>query len=290
MMIRVDEEELDFDGEDYAEYQGVKFTGYSVEDDGDLINIASFVGGRSCGVQFSAWKESGGLKYYSNSTFRDVVVGGSYQWNLEGNLISEVITGLSWSSRVLRKWEESGALLSDAREKGVGHELDEQRLGLGFVPWMKQPRMGSIGNYTNWRFTLAVREGEARCDSLDERFRLRGESFWGYLVSTTTGGRTRMRQILDGREEGPVWEWSPVGKLVLQGVLHHPYGRVGPWHEWDETGRLLSETIYDALGNRIIDRRLDEVGNIAHEERYEPARLWRDPETGNERPAPWLWF
>ncbi|WP_239643889.1 hypothetical protein [Nocardiopsis kunsanensis] len=99
-----------------------------------------------------------------------------------------------------------------------------------------------------------------------------------------------MRQVLDGREEGPVWEWSPVGKLVLQGVLHHPYGRVGPWHEWDETDRLVSETIYDALGNRIIDRRLDEVGNIAHEERYEPARLWRDPETGQERPAPWLWL
>ncbi|MBE3000122.1 hypothetical protein IDM40_15615 [Nocardiopsis sp. HNM0947] len=73
-------------------------------------------------------------------------------------------------------------------------------------------------------------------------------------------------------------------------MLHHPYGRVGPWHEWDETGRLLSETVYDALGNRIIDRHFDETGNLAHEQHHEPTHLWTDPDTGQERPAPWLWF
>ncbi|WP_235997641.1 toxin-antitoxin system YwqK family antitoxin [Nocardiopsis coralli] len=98
------------------------------------------------------------------------------------------------------------------------------------------------------------------------------------------------RQVLDGQEEGPVWEWAPSGKLVLQGVLHHPYGRVGPWHEWDETGRLASETIYDALGNHIIDRHFDDAGNLAHEQHHEPTSLWTDPDTGQERPAPWLWF
>lgn len=61
MTIKVDEEDLDFDGENYAEYQGVEFTGYSIENDGNLVNFTSFLGGRSCGVQFSTWKGSGGL-------------------------------------------------------------------------------------------------------------------------------------------------------------------------------------------------------------------------------------
>ncbi|GHC83820.1 hypothetical protein GCM10007079_25260 [Nocardiopsis terrae] len=56
--------------------------------------------------------------------------------------------------------------------------------------------------------------------------------------------------------------WSPSGKLTLQGVHQDPYGPVGPWHEWDEQGRLLRETIYDALGNKIIHRELDENLNI----------------------------
>jgi hypothetical protein len=62
---------------------------------------------------------------------------------------------------------------------------------------------------------------------------------------------------------------------------------VGPWYQWDEQGRLLRETVHDALGNRIIVRGLDEVGNIAREERRPPARLAREPATGEQRPAPW---
>ncbi|GHD35118.1 hypothetical protein [Nocardiopsis kunsanensis] len=114
--------------------------------------------------------------------------------------------------------------------------------------------------------------------------------YWGFLATAEDGGRTRVRSVLDGREEGPVWGSESSGELVLQGMLHHAYDQVGPWHEWDGTDHLLSETSYDALGNRITDRRLDDAGNVAHEERYDPVRLWRAPDTGEDRPAPWLWF
>lgn len=286
----VNEEELDFHDENHADYQGSAFTGYSVHHERGLITVSCFLLGEHCGVEFSVWSGAGSLRYYTNATFHGLEVGGLYAWNNAGALRSETVKGFTWTTRVQRRWDDSGRLLSDERGKGAGHEREEQRLGLGFVPWMVKPVAGGPGEPRNWAFDGDVAEDEVRWDALDERLRVRGEAYWGYLTSITDNGRTRMRQVLDGRDEGPVWEWSPSGKLVLQGVLHHPYGRVGPWHEWDETGRLVSETIYDALGNRIIDRRLDEVGNIAHEERYEPVRLWRDPETGNERPAPWLWF
>ncbi|MBE2998830.1 hypothetical protein IDM40_08950 [Nocardiopsis sp. HNM0947] len=73
-------------------------------------------------------------------------------------------------------------------------------------------------------------------------------------------------------------------------MLHHAYGKIGPWNEWGAQARLVRQTIFDALGNRIIERHFDEAGNIAHEERNAPTRLWRDPATGEERPAPWLWY
>ncbi|WP_211718971.1 hypothetical protein [Nocardiopsis sp. MG754419] len=78
-------------------------------------------------------------------------------------------------------------------------------------------------------------------------------------------------------------------KIIMLGVRRSPHGPVGPWHEWDEQGRLLRETIYDALGNRIIHRELDEDQNIIRQEHFEPAALLTDARTGEQRPAPWLW-
>ncbi|OKI22041.1 hypothetical protein A6A08_20515 [Nocardiopsis sp. TSRI0078] len=75
---------------------------------------------------------------------------------------------------------------------------------------------------------------------------------------------------------------------MLQGLRQNPHGPVGPWHEWDEEGRLLRETVYDALGNRIIVRELDEHCDIVKQEKFAPTKLLTDPETGEERPAPWL--
>lgn len=291
-MIKANEVDIDFPEDGLAYCHGEAFTGYSIDHDRDFVGFTSFIDGFQFGLSCEINKKTGFLATFSPLEFGGMYIGGLLEWSECGRLEFETISGFNSSNRVLREWRDDGSLKSDRREKGIAYNKIFEDLSVGFVPWMKNPKPSVGGNVRNYNFDFNVMtsEGEVRWDSLDERFRLRGEAFWGHLLSLTDEGCTRARQVLDGREEGPVWEWSPVGKLVLQGVLHHPYGRVGPWHEWDETGRLVSETIYDALGNRIIDRRLDEVGNIAHEERYEPVRLWRDPETGNERPAPWLWF
>lgn len=39
-----------------------------------------------------------------------------------------------------------------------------------------------------------------------------------------------------------------------------------------------------------MDRTFDEVGDIVQEERQDPVRLWCDPHTCEEGPAPWLWY
>ncbi|GAA0976561.1 hypothetical protein GCM10009551_011840 [Nocardiopsis tropica] len=116
----------------------------------------------------------------------------------------------------------------------------------------------------------------------------KGMPFTGEAVIYENGARVGLRTFMEGSEDGPRLKWSPSGKLVAQGIFRSTVGPVGAWHEWDEEGRLLSETIYDALGNRIIFRRMDEAGNIAKEEVFLPERLLRDPGTGEERPAPWL--
>ena len=116
----------------------------------------------------------------------------------------------------------------------------------------------------------------------------KGMPFTGEAVIYENGARVGLRTFVEGSEDGPRLRWSPSGKLVAQGVFRSAIGPVGAWHEWDEEGRLLSETIYDALGNRIIFRGMDEAGNIAKEEIFPPVRLLRDSETGEERPAPWL--
>ncbi|XKK41150.1 hypothetical protein HFP72_12750 [Nocardiopsis sp. ARC36] len=117
---------------------------------------------------------------------------------------------------------------------------------------------------------------------------LDGFPFTGEVAITREDGRTEIRTLLEGLEDGPVLICTEDGKLVIQGMRRHPHGPVGPWHEWDEEGRLLRETVYDALGNRVLHRELDSHGNIVRQERFEPRTLLQSPETGEEHPAPWL--
>ncbi|WP_116244585.1 toxin-antitoxin system YwqK family antitoxin [Nocardiopsis sp. FIRDI 009] len=117
---------------------------------------------------------------------------------------------------------------------------------------------------------------------------LDGKPFTGEAVRHADGRRVELRTFIEGYEDGPVLRWSPSGKLIVQGSRKHPHGAVGPWHEWDEEGRLLRETVYDALGNQVMTRELDRSGNIVKEERTAPTRLRQDPETGERAPAPWL--
>ncbi|PWV44948.1 hypothetical protein BDW27_12062 [Nocardiopsis sp. L17-MgMaSL7] len=115
-----------------------------------------------------------------------------------------------------------------------------------------------------------------------------GKPYSGEAHARTEDGGLKVWTFMEGSEDGPFTVWNASGKLILLGVRRHPYGKVGPWHEWDEEGRLLSETIYDALGNRIIHRELDENLNFVKQERFEPTTLQTDPETGRQSPAPWL--
>lgn len=132
-----------------------------------------------------------------------------------------------------------------------------------------------------------------RVEDLEQRiypdeFHLHGKPFTGDAVYRCHNGETEARAVVDGREEGRVFRWSASGKLIVQGVRRHPYGPIGPWHEWDERGRLLRETIYDALGNKIIHRELDENQDIVKQERFRPETFMTDPDTGERCPAPWL--
>ena len=130
---------------------------------------------------------------------------------------------------------------------------------------------------------IELGSGEGRSEATYE-----GVPFTGEAIIYENGIRVRLRTFVEGMEDWLRLEWDASGKLVRQGKFHFAHGAVGAWHQWDEEGRLLSETIYDALGNRIIVREMDESGNIGKEEIFPPERLLRDAETGEERPAPWL--
>ncbi|MFD3685006.1 hypothetical protein ACFWTE_09350 [Nocardiopsis sp. NPDC058631] len=131
--------------------------------------------------------------------------------------------------------------------------------------------------------------GEIDClEGLGEKALYEGEPFTGEAIICENGISVGLRTFIEGRGGGPRLRWSPSGKLVAQGNYQFSVGPVGSWHEWDEEGSLLSEAIYDALGNLIIFRERDGFGNIGKEEVYPPVRLLRDPGTGEGRPAPWL--
>ena len=271
-------DDLDFLDEFTAESEGEPFTGYSVDHDPPLgFDVVTVLNGTKRGAEYIVDERSGVLREFGAYLYGNICFGGSYQWDSEGNLRSETNFRLPGTSGSKRQWDADGRLVSEEPDPSP-HVWNGAHVAVfGDQSPSETPGFGLTSRRIGW-------------DEAEQRFVDGDLPYWGFLATAEDGGRTRVCLVLDGREEGPVWESESSGKLVLQGMLHHAYGQVGPWHEWDETGRLLSETIYDALGNRIIDRRLDEAGNIAHEERYEPTRLWRDRDTGEERPAPWLWF
>ncbi|WP_199560662.1 hypothetical protein [Nocardiopsis sp. L17-MgMaSL7] len=115
-----------------------------------------------------------------------------------------------------------------------------------------------------------------------------GEPYSGQVVRELEDRQVELTTYEEGFENGQVLIWEPGGKLVCQGIRRHKHGRVGSWQGWDEEGRLLWEKIYDALGNLILHRELDGSLNIVKQERFEPVTFMADPETGEQRPAPWL--
>ncbi|MEU0239491.1 hypothetical protein ABZ234_17540 [Nocardiopsis sp. NPDC006198] len=281
-MRRVDSEELDYLDEISVRIPGGSFTGQAVEKDGRFTHYQTFVKGYALGPVFLL-NERGVALEYSNRV-GNISLGPYFFWDENGRLREEGVSDYSDGSlRVLRRWDEAGILVHFEENPPRAPFVDPETGENLFRPWRSVPSHPGIPGREG--YVEAVGMGEL---DFEGRVTYQGAAYTGEAVLVEGSGRAEMRTFVEGAEDGPFLVWSPSGKLVTQGVTRDPYGPVGPWHEWNEEGRLLSETIYDALGNRIIFRGMDEAGNIAKEEVFPPERLLRDPETGEERPAPWL--
>ncbi|WP_435112303.1 hypothetical protein [Nocardiopsis synnemataformans] len=286
-MKRISSEELEFLDEMTARIDGRGFTGCSVEHEDGETYVQTFVAGVANGPEFSLG-EKGFLLEYKNAIKGGRIAGPSYEWDDEGGLKVERIEDYRGGLRILREWNSSGVLVAEKGRISGRRKPGREAEGGDLSPWRKVPEIVDSGSERAGVFTEAV-----KLSGLEDRgegvgFYSGGQIFTGEACICNDGGGVEVRTFIEGMEDGVVLTWAASGKLVVQGVRRYPYGPVGPWHEWGEDGRLLRETIYDALGNKIIVREFDEAGNMAHEEKTPPTRLMRDPETGEERPAPWL--
>lgn len=238
-----------------------------------------------------SWHGNGQLAGLENVSTGGMPVGPAHYWNTEGRLVFEYIDDAYANHRLSRRWDSSGRLISEEHHEAQFGGTDTATGEEVFIPWqpirlapgMRAPEHGdSLPAVSAADLTTADVEG------LGRRVLHDGKPFTGEAVTLDRRGRVEMRTFVEGVEDGPTLTWAPSGKLVIQGITQRPHGPVGPWHQWDEQGRLLREVVHDALGNRVIVRQLDQAGNIAHEERRPPTRLARDPRTGREHPAPWL--
>lgn len=114
-----------------------------------------------------------------------------------------------------------------------------------------------------------------------------GKPFTGEAVEYDDGQPVELMTYVGGVENGPRLTWSPNnGQLVVQGTMRYPHP-VGPWHYWDENGKLARERILDTAGNLRLMRTWDETGRLTSEERYEPEVGLRDPLTGEQSVLRW---
>lgn len=284
-MKRINSEELDSLDEYSAVYEGAGLTGYAVELEPGIASYRSFVQGVAWGPEYSV-SDDGVLLSYSNISTKRPIVGAFWVWDYDGNLQSEEIFSSNGHLALKRKWKESGLLASE--ELIIPRSAVGEWGGEEIIPWVRLPVVTPPENVLAGQFTATVKSEDLSEAPGSGQQILNGSPFTGFVFDQGAEGGSGVRSMIEGFEEGPVFQWSASGRVVGQGVRRHPYGPVGPWHEWDEQGRLLSETVFDALGNRIIRRELDESQNIVREQRFEPTTLSTDPETGERRPAPWL--
>ncbi|MGW8439315.1 hypothetical protein ACWGKS_29605 [Nocardiopsis sp. NPDC055879] len=284
-MLRViNEEEMDFIDEFQASYQGEGFTGYAVELDSGFVNYRTYISGIARGPEYTRTSD-GMLDSFSHVAVNQPVLGGSYTWGEDGELLSEIIFDDSQRIHTVKKWDSFGSLTTSR----VGPEVQHQENGYGQTnAWKRIPKVYPPGEIEPGQFAMTVSVEHLDFDETRGKYGLHKNAYTGDVFYGNVDGTVEVRTMVDGRQEGSVFRWSAQGGVIAQGVCRHPYGLVGPWHEWDEQGRLLRETIYDALGNKIIHRELDENQNIVKQERFEPATLMTDPETGEQHPAPWL--
>lgn len=287
MTKEIDSDDLDYVDDTTAILDGEGFTGRVVEDSGPQVAVQYFMRGLAEGPDY-VLAYDGMMLSYANCYNGGPWVGPRHEWDGEGNLRLEAVTDSQGNKRVLRHWDEHGRLtLNEEKppERGMvdSHTGEPRRL-----PWRQMTPSSEHGDPGVMKFLEAVDFGLLDFDGKESLAIYQGNPYTGEAFVLGAEGRFEARTFMEGVEDGPFTVWAPSNKLIVLGVLRHPYGPVGPWHEWGEDGRLLRETIYDALGNKIIVREFDEAGNMAHEEKTPPTRLMRDPETGEERPAPWL--
>lgn len=257
------------------------FTGVLLEKDGpNLTFVRTVVVGRNDGPCFYRL-DSGGLIEYGNY-YGGLDRGPSHEWDEDGNLIEEITDTLT------RRWDASGRLVH--LERRSSRDGEEAPISSPRVP-PHPDEPGARGHVEAVRLTDLV---------FGDRVTYTGDPYTGTAVLADADGGCRAHTFIEGHEFGPFRVWSPSGGLIVQGVRGRVrgrpgpepggglYGPVGPWHRWDERGRLLREVVHDALGNRIIRRELDESGDIVEQERYEPVVRMEDPVTGERRAAPWL--
>ncbi|OOC53265.1 MULTISPECIES: toxin-antitoxin system YwqK family antitoxin [Nocardiopsis] len=289
-MRRVDDEELDHLEETTAVLHGEGFTGQVVEADETEVTARTFVNGVASGPDLS-WNGRGQLVSLGNLATGGLPVGPSHHWDAQGRLVFEYVNDVSGNHRLSRRWDASGRLVSEERHEAQFGGFDPATGERVFLPWQRIRLAPDMRPPEHGGFLPAVGLDAltvSDVEGLGRRVLLKGTPYTGEAVTRDRRGRAQMHTFVEGVEDGPTLTWAPSGKLVIQGITQHPHGPVGPWHQWDEQGRLLREIVHDALGNRVIVRELDRSGNITREERRPPTRLARDPETGAEHPAPWL--
>ncbi|WP_017572560.1 toxin-antitoxin system YwqK family antitoxin [Nocardiopsis halotolerans] len=290
-MRTVNHEHLDLpEDDDITFLDGSPFTGTAVRTGGSEVRSQVYVDGFMEGPS-ATWNGDGQLTALGYVYGGGMRVGALHQWDSTGALVLEQISDTAANQRITRTWDPTGQLTGEERHPRLFASFDPETGEKIDLAWQKLRVSARMPHPGNQEF-LTVPDVEdltvVGAPDSERRVLFEDVPYTGETVTRDHRGRVEMHTFVEGVEDGPTLAWSPSGKLVLQGITRHPHGPVGPWHQWDEQGRLLRETVHDALGNRIIIRELDETGNIIREERRPPTRLARHPETGEALPALWL--
>ncbi|WDZ92955.1 hypothetical protein [Nocardiopsis sp. HUAS JQ3] len=285
-MRRVDHRDLEFPEGGRTALLGQPFTGQATTRGTTETSAQTFIEDIESGPEL-AWHNDGQLLSLDRTSPGGMPVGPLHRWD-KGRLTYEHINDPFANQRVTRNRDTSGHLITEERHQRLFASHDPHTGRKVFLAWHQLRVSATMHHPAHQEFLVVPDVDELTAEDVEglgRRVLFQGTPYTGEAVTHGRLDRVRMHTFVEGVEDGLALTWASTGKLIAQGPTQHPHGPIGPRHQWDEQGRLLRETIHDALGNRVIVRELDETGNIAREERRAPTRLVRDPETGEERPA-----